>query len=1401
MARLTRGEQRLLGHYIAHPRGVRLHGPLEPLTRHAAHQLAPRAVPLRPAVTSQATHGLAGPSPDPATAFATELAARPNQTLRALVETPEPVSGAIQHVLAQLGGAKLVFAVQHAKNLAAGSSAVPDPIAEAGINVAATLGIGGLANLARSGTELGVGEAASALGGAAESAPDRSVAQILADAARGVRAAPQTAREGVERLATTAGQRAAAARAADSAAGYALRHPRLTQIGGLGTVGATTGKHAGGLQVPTALVQGSVEAVNPWDAEGAIGSNTVKTLATTGRAIEGAVTAPLALGASAVDSVAQGSPNPFLNTAGALGQGLGQIGGNLLSGDPARVRKATEEEAGLSLLPLLPRLGDTDLAHAGAAALRDHLNTLRGKVNTTLGTDLRHGPDQGVTAFRTNQKLRRDVSELGTLDVAPEEYVAHKAAQELTAAARRSGNAASLGNLRATLRGEDIPDEDLLQTLADTGIASPEHIPFVRGRFPVTDDLASPRDVNLHRALDHLERNPDRLGDPALLGAVEKLREIQHQTPEHLSGADTRAAYLTQAHMFGVRDAAERVPGDVEDLLPKKQPGEKPWTRSAAWAYVDAADGHLRDLKARTNKAVSDARVLGAQVKEIERDERRRQRGAGARRVTTEEPRRSDLPVGGRDVLRPAQKSRGAHAGEPRLPESQRLQKAKALLVHAQAEARGLRAETKGLGRHLEAIRKGPGDSIGLNDLQRPWSAVSSRARRQLWTPEMVADMKAEVQQAQRTFGFREPVWTHHGESVNEAARSTGARGRNSAATEVPKVRRSPGDFDPESGDPLSLAGADTVDRTFAAVTHGSIEGPARTRGLKTFTRHVFEKYPIKLKIHRGDTVVDTVRMTAKEWSKAVAEHQISERGHIWVPESDYKQVMLDAPAGSSDLARLVHQADRSNDRGSYGVVLPKSVDSEYKFQVNPTQGIGDKFAATVGNGLQRYLLLSPAWIEAQAVAELLPALMADPAILLKTPHIWKEIRAAAHDDPNAYRAWAAVVGEGPIRTSTAAQLSPGYQSRTHGMFSDAARHMEHSLAGRVILASVKLKPFAIFDQWRQGKYSQVWAAARLDKELNGFLNGLQGMLRNQRDISDELRGRPAREAIVELGRNPRYKALLAEQYKYMNDVRGNWRSFTSWERKFAPLSVFYGFLRYAMRWPLHFARRHPLAATVNYFLAQANSNELEKILGGKPSSFFKYSDPVLHGADGEPSVIPGGTRVAATGSPILEGLGEGDLKQAAISAENPGVAALEGLFTGTNTFGEHEEDGEGPLGLYWSLAAKEMVTGTPLSRLLGIDASHSQTTEELNENEPHRQIRSFAAPLLPESAEAFKTEDQIIKAINEYEEQKKANGGFPPSATTSSNPFIGGSSSSSSGNPFLESSGSSSAGNPFLGG
>lgn len=1167
-----------------------------------------------------------------------------------------------------------------------------DPLAEAAINIAATAGLGAGASLLRGGAEAALGAAA---GSEASSAP--SIAESLVNAAKTARGlpaaarnAPAAARSAVEELATSAGRRAAAARAGGALAGQALEHPKTTQTALLGGVGAVTPGHAGGLQIPSALVQGSLAALDPFAGD-SFGEHPINTLEATGRGLAGAVTAPAALLYAAADSATHGNPDAFLNTAGGQLHGLEAIAGNLLSGDPARVQKATEEEAGLSLLPLLPRLRDTALADAAVSRIRSGAKDLRGRANERFNTDLRYGPgEQNVFGFTERRQARRSVAEEGQALTAPDNLRGARHAHDIEKGARKLPDARSMRNLQG-LQGGDI-----LQAIADYGLNHADQIKLLREKGPKRNPDSTAGDVTLHAVLDHLERNPELLGSPRVQELARTYAESAKTTPLAIAGADARASRLSQAALFGIRDAVDRVPHGARKFT-------KAEDRAGAWKELSESERRAKELRheARVSLTEATARELAGH-------------GAIARKL--------------------------------------------------RENARGLYSESRALEARNKDFRK------ELAPYTRPEHAVSSRARRKLWDEALVKEMVDEVDAAAGQHGLDPGIWTHHGELRSEGQKGAGPRGGNIRATGVQHVRRSP-------SDPVSLAARDSVDRGLTAFLQGSIEGPRRKAGLQKFARNFFSTRHIPLQVKVGDKSVTKGRMTYEQFSQAIKDGQISKRDHIWVPESEYKQPFSAKGAALEPAQKQLADeiAADAHHPGAKGVVVRKEDWEEYQAQTNPTRYIGEQFVNAVSKGAGRVLLFSPAWVASQAIAELLPDVMAHPRLLADPTYLAKihrEVKGAAAIDKEAAMGYAAAMGEAPVRSASARELTPGYQP-THSMFFNAARAIEHTPVGRALFSTARLRPLVVFDQWRQGKYRQLLGAAELDKQLNGFFGGLQGMLRNQHKLSDELKGQPLRKAIVEIERNPRYRSLLDENRRYVEDIAGNWTAFTRYERRFAPFAVFYGFLRYAFRWPFAFAKRHPLTAELNYFLAQQNAEQVEKLLHGKPTDFYQFANPVVQGNDGKSQWLPGGSRIAPGLSAISQGALGGDLAQSAVGSLNPLYAAAVAAVTGTNDFGQHEDDDPTFLGLHLSLAAKELMTTPPLLRLAGVGESHSDTAEQLHANDPNRKLRSFAAPWLPQSGKGARDNAEIIRSIQQYDEEKAANGGYPPSSgSSSSNPL-----------------------------
>lgn len=1190
-----------------------------------------------------------------------------------------------------------------------------DPVAEALISTAATAGLGGIAGLLRGGVGAAAGAAAGSEASTAAKLAPAALETVAEDAAptilsRLARAAgaPGRARTAAEDFAALQGEKLAG-RAGATVGRQAVHHPALT-TGALLASADQAGIPIPGAQEANALIGGTL---------GAITDNPVGTTVTTGRALAGSVAALAGLGYSAADSVVHADPAPFLNTAGTQLEGLEEIGGKLLSGDEDLVQKTTEDESGLSFMvpvPALRRFPGLDVPGVGRipsyiegrSRVRDIAKSGR-RVAAEHGVPrMRHGPgEQNVFALAERRGQRRDTAEMGQRETAPDILRGAKEGMALEKAARDLPGARSLRNVHGIQGG------DIIQTIADYGLNHPDQLALLDRYGPTRGGTvaagAAKGDVNLAAVVAHIKEHPEILTNPKVREAVETYRAGERKTPLAEAGEGLRASRLSQAALLGVRDAVERIPAAAERYLPEKKGGG--WSREEAWDFAKDQEVSLTKLRASARQAEAEAQVLVAKLTERERSDRRRGGGDSA-------------------VL---------NAGREKL-------------AALRADASGKRAAAKHLERELKGLK---GE---LKPFTRPEHAVSSRARRQLWDDEMVAAMVKETDEAAAAHGLDPGTWTHHGELASSAEKASSPRGGNVRATGVQHVRRSP-------EDPVSLAARDSVARDLGSLIEGSIEGPRRKAGLQKFGRKFFSKNHIQLEVMRGGKLVKKGRLTFPEFNKAVRDGKVSEH-YTWVPESEYKQPFASAKSLEPEAQGIAGEIAETGGKGTYGLVVKKEAYKEYVAQTNPEGWLGEQFINAVSKGAGRTLLFSPAWVQAQAVAEILPMIMARPKIVLDPSYVGRlqyRLKKAADIDPEAAIGWAATMGESPVRAASPRDLKPG-TTRTHSHFHDAARAIEHTKVGRIAFSTVRMRPFVVFDQWRQGKYRQILAAAEVDRQLNGFMGGLQGALRNQKKMSDELKGLSKEKQLHEIQANPRYREMLDETGKYVEAIAGNWTAFTRFERAFAPAAVFYGFIRYAFRWPLTFATHHPVSATVNYFLAQQNANQVEKLLGDKPASFYQYGNPVVQGADGESSWLPGGSRISPGLSGPAQGILAGSGAQAAVGSLNPVYQSINALINGTTGFGTHDED-TGLLGLHWSLAAKTLVSMPPLVRLLGVGQSESDTAKQLRELDPNRSVRSFGAPFLPQSGDEARESNEIIQALSE-------DGGSSSSGSSSGNPL-----------------------------
>lgn len=316
-------------------------------------------------------------------------------------------------------------------------------------------------------------------------------------------------------------------------------------------------------------------------------------------------------------------------------------------------------------------------------------------------------------------------------------------------------------------------------------------------------------------------------------------------------------------------------------------------------------------------------------------------------------------------------------------------------------------------------------------------------------------------------------------------------------------------------------------------------------------------------------------------------------------------------------------------------------------------------------NHATSYLILatSPAWAIMQIAAEYGQAALAEPK-LLSPRYVRKLIRAyhgMAPEKRQAFESWTGVTTRN-LEHASEAQLGMDVADNLAG--AESTFGVLNATPGGRLIRSIP-NTIRNIDQWKGGRIRVLTAAAKIDREmnghLNGFLRGTGGLYREQMRLSQQLKGLPLSKQLDYWAEHPK----AVERYQsYLDDMLGNWTALTQNERIASQLVIFYPFLRMSLRWTFHaFPKHHPLRAAASYWLGQQNANELSKLLHGDPAFFTQWGTVPLHLGPGETSLMDL-SRIAPGSNAIIEALGgsaagEGPWGAKALRIAQPGLSTL----------------------------------------------------------------------------------------------------------------------------------------------
>lgn len=445
--------------------------------------------------------------------------------------------------------------------------------------------------------------------------------------------------------------------------------------------------------------------------------------------------------------------------------------------------------------------------------------------------------------------------------------------------------------------------------------------------------------------------------------------------------------------------------------------------------------------------------------------------------------------------------------------------------------------------------------------------------------------------------------------------------------------------------------------------------------------------------------------------------------------------------------------------------IVPRAAAEEFLAQMSKARTLK---LATGFNKWSNFLILntSPAWALTQFGAEFAQAAISEPR-LLNPAKLHAYLKAYHEMDPvkrREFEVWAdATTRSIGSQKDIALALHTGKDATGA---SRAFSVMDRTKLGRFLRAiPTSLRSV---DEWKGGRIRVLTALAKQDRDLNGHLNGfLKGagnLYRTESEIAKELAGKSHKEVAEFWASHPKG----AERYgKYLDEVMGNWSALTENERVASQMLIFYPFLRMSLKWTFYsFPKEHPVRAAMSDWLATNNSEELEKILGGKPGFFGEYANTPLYSGSGKTPAEAAGfvlplSRLSVAGNAFTEALGGSlteknqgpPLAKVAESVAQPAIGAGLSLGFGLNKFTGKQEAHSA------KQALEQAESLSPISRTVksifksqGEQTALDELFEKLRGSLPEQTLRKDLFPELPESAPLQKDLTSLSAALTTME-------------------------------------------------
>lgn len=850
-----------------------------------------------------------------------------------------------------------------------------------------------------------------------------------------------------------------------------------------------------------------------------------------------------------------------------------------------------------------------------------------------------------------------------------------------------------------------------------------------------------------------------RIDNPERVATAHHEAAVTHAAAKSPKGSDVAIQALAEYGVRGPKGAA---------LLRHKGPGDAELVKA-----LDYADKHPEIYKSKEFEETLDAIKRAAETAPaalVGKGERARLLGQGDL-LGIQRPE-GMVPRGARTHT--AARSREAawddlHAKDLQLKAlkrqgRERLNQAQVLKgsqrTNALAEGKALYAKARALQKDNKALYN------ALKDYVHPEHSID-QSKRKVYDDEMLQAYKTEVEAARKEAGLAPAIWTHHSPADRQAG--AGLVGNFSKAVGVEHMREG------------ALARGDNLDRSLEGLIHGTVRLPRQRAAGREFMRTLTDEFKTPFSVNGKQKLVGK---GSKDWLEITKQGgQFDPKSWGRFPYREWKNALKDPYLSEAQrnekLLSLLKDAEEGRVVGQEPwVLMPREVIKEARAQVNPEHGEITKGLNVFSRLSTRALLgTNPAWEVAQVVAEGIPILMAHPELALphKIPSLYRDILKYRKQSPENALALEATAGATPISNAALRTPLDMQETYTPALWDKGAKALTRGKTARTALDFATLRVLGKIDAKRQNAYRSVLYAAEADKRFRSWHSGLTGLFDSQARIASRFKGKTRGELWDWLQHDPAGKRERVKLEDYVDNVAGNWTAFTRYERAFGPAAIFYGFLRYSLRWSLWaFPKTHPITATMAYMLGQANANQLEKLIGeglyeeglqgtkapSKPSNPLAYALPVYSGVGGKSSVLPGGSRISPGQSSLTQALSSGN-PAAVLSSANPFLSAGITGLTGVDPFSGEKSSlpqGYAALNALVNLPAPlrtrvpGLLDGQSIGeKLLGALGSpgRSVASKAYEKYDPDKTARSVLMPFIPQTGKNFQGTEALSKSFN----------------------------------------------------